>query len=66
MGILPRFPAAVAELADALDSGSSESKISWRFDSSQPHEYKGPTQRESGSFCVLAWVQDGPQGLCPR
>ncbi len=29
--------AAVAELADALDSGSSGSKIPWRFEPSQPH-----------------------------
>ena len=34
--------AAVAELADALDSGSSGSKIPWRFDSSQPH-FNPPT-----------------------
>ena len=33
----PPIAAAVAELADALDSGSSGSKIPWRFDSSQPH-----------------------------
>ena len=37
VAILRRFAAAVAELADALDSGSSGSKIPWRFDSSQPH-----------------------------
>ena len=37
----PPIAAAVAELADALDSGSSGSKIPWRFDSSQPHlDYK--------------------------
>ena len=29
--------AAVAELADALDSGSSGSNFPWRFESSQPH-----------------------------
>ena len=37
VAILRCFAAAVAELADALDSGSSGSKIPWRFDSSQPH-----------------------------
>ena len=34
--------AAVAELADALDSDSSGSKIPWRFDSSQPHLLQAP------------------------
>ena len=32
----PSSIAAVAELADALDSGSSVQKT-WRFDSSRPH-----------------------------
>ena len=32
-----RLIAAVAELADALGSGPSGSKIPWSFDSSQPH-----------------------------
>ena len=41
--------AAVAELADALDSGSSGSKIPWRFDSSQPHFSIG-----QGMFLMLA------------
>ena len=43
--ILPRFAAAVAELADALDSGSSGSNIPWRFDSSQPHERPAGPER---------------------
>jgi hypothetical protein len=47
----------VAELADALDSGSSGSKIPWRFEPSQPH-----TSMESG-----LWLWPGPVLLiwCP-
>ena len=51
MGILPRFPAAVAELADALDSGSSGSNIPWRFDSSQPHVSAG-SELGARCFCM--------------
>ena len=45
--------AAVAELADALDSGSSGSNIPWRFDSSQPH---------SSVECRPGQVQGSVQG----
>ncbi len=59
MGILPRFPAAVAELADALDSGSSGSKIPWRFDSSQPHVSAGSEFRSPLFLCGQVMMHTG-------
>src|SRR5688572_9565814 len=50
--------AAVAELADALDSGSSVQKT-WRFKSSQPH-YEGD---QPVAFLVLSFRR---QGQLPR
>src|SRR5436305_1434024 len=48
----PQNAAAVAELADALDSGSSVQKT-WRFDSSRPHTQR-PGRPSSGVlFCAL-------------
>ena len=46
--------AAMAELADALDSGSSVQKT-WRFDSSWPHDrWKNPG--DSPGFFILPWI----------
>jgi hypothetical protein len=69
--------AGVAELADALDSGSSAQKA-WRFDSSRPHELKTPLNkrirgvflflhsRPIGQFCLRlelhAWIE---RPICP-
>lgn len=70
-GILPRlFAAAVAELADALGSGPSGSKIPWRFDSSQPHSTRvGAVRRgffDQSIFGPRFAVALAPRPLTPR